>query len=121
MALFYFNFSLVNIEGFFFCLFCFYFRFNISEIFFFCTEYKIGFYLFIYYYLAIHFLPIVTAKKADSKARIYGFKFVFFWKTKNRNHIPSWNVVIIQQENAFIKGLDMSLVHSTYSVSMSEY
>lgn len=69
----------------------------------------------------IHVLPIVTAKRSDSRARIYDLKFVFFWKTRNRNHIPSWNVVIIQQESTFIKGLEVSLVHSTYSVSMSEY
>lgn len=76
---------------------------------------------FLFFFLVIHFLPIVIAKRADSKARIYGFKFVFFWKTRNRNPIPSWNAVIIQQENTFIRGLDVSLVHSTYSVSMSEY
>ena len=68
----------------------------------------------------IHVLPIVTAQRSDSRARICDLKFVFlFWTTRNRNHIPSWNVVIIQQESAFVKGLEVSLVHSTYSVSMS--
>lgn len=64
---------------------------------------KLVFFLsFLFFFLSflfsfvIHFLPVVTVKRADSRARVYGFIGVFFWKTGNRYQLRSWDVVIIQ-------------------------